>query len=82
MSRPARAPDQLFVPTADQHSSLRLVLPVIWAPDRRAAATTAASLVAGRARSAITGQPTVVGRPATSMQSLTASRGPGAFGPA
>ena len=70
-------PDQRFVPTADQHSSDRLVLPTIRAPDRRAAATTAASRAAGRARSAITGQPTVVGTPATSMQSLTASRGPG-----
>jgi len=73
-------PDQAFVPSADQHSSVKLVLPTIWAPDRRAAATTAASWPAGRARSAITGQPTVVGRPATSMQSLTASRTPGPAG--
>ena len=36
-------PDQAFVPAADQHSSDRLVLPTILAPDRRAAATTAAS---------------------------------------
>ena len=70
-------PDQALVPTADQHSSARLVLPRICAPDRRAAATTTASRLAGAARSAITGQPTVVGRPATSMQSLTASRAPG-----
>ena len=60
----------------DQHSSVRLVLPTILAPDRRAVPTTGASAAAGPARSAITGQPTVVGRPATSMQSLTASRGP------
>ena len=73
-------PDQAFVPAADQHSSDRLVLPTICAPDRRAAATTAASWAAGRARSAITGQPTVVGSPATSMQSLTASRTPGPTG--
>ena len=69
-------PDHEFTPLADQHSSSRLVLPTILAPDRRAAATTAASLAAGLACSAITWQPTVVGRPSTSMQSLTASRGP------
>src|SRR5580693_8029408 len=69
-------PDHAFVPAADQHSSARLVLPTILVPERRAAATTAASLAAGFACSAITWQPTVVGRPSTSMQSLTASRGP------
>src|SRR3984957_3788914 len=73
-------PDQSFVPADDQHNSDRLVLPTIWAPDRPAAATTAASRSAGRARSAITRQPTVVGRPATSIQSLTASRAPGPTG--
>src|SRR5580692_3685333 len=69
-------PDHGFVPAADQHSSARLVLPTILAPDRRAAATTAASLAAGSACSAMAWQPTVVGRPSMSMQSLTASRGP------
>src|SRR6478735_2749999 len=61
-------PDHEFTPLADQHSSVRLVLPTIRAPARRAAATTGAS--------AITGHPAVVGRPSISMQSLTASRGP------
>src|SRR6516162_5198050 len=80
-SRPGSAgftgvPDQGFTPLADQHSSVRLVLPTIRAPARRAAATTVASLAAGLACSATTWQPAVVGRPATSMQSLTASRGP------
>ena len=69
-------PDHGLIPLADQHSSARLVLPTIRAPARRAAATTAASLAAGLACSAISWQPTVVGRPSTSMQSLTASRGP------
>jgi hypothetical protein len=69
-------PDHEFTPSADQHSSARFVLPVIRAPWRRAVATTAASFVAGWARSASTGQPTVVTVPATSMQSFTASRGP------
>ena len=36
-------PDHRFHPPADQHSSVRLVLPTILAPDRRAAATTGAS---------------------------------------
>src|SRR5579859_7861168 len=45
-------PDQALVPPADQHSSVRLVLPTICAPDRRAAATTAASCPAERARPA------------------------------
>src|SRR6185437_621911 len=61
-------PDHAFTPLADQHSSVRLVLPTIRAPARRAAATTGASATAGH--------PAVVGRPSTSMQSLTASRGP------
>ena len=69
-------PDHGLTPLADQHSSARLVLPTIRAPARRAAVTTAASLAAGRACSAINWQPTVVGRPSMSMQSLTASRGP------
>src|SRR6478735_8441174 len=69
-------PDHEFTPLPDQHSSVRLVLPTIRAPARRAAATTGASATAGRACSAIAWQPAVVGRPSTSMQSLTASRGP------
>src|SRR6266568_5034967 len=72
----AGVPDHGFTPLADQHSSVRLVLPTIRAPARRAAATTAASLAAGLASSATTWQPAVVGRPSMSMQSLTASRGP------
>lgn len=40
-------PDHEFTPLADQQSSVRLVLPTIRAPARRAAATTAASLTAG-----------------------------------
>src|SRR5580693_114794 len=69
-------PDQWFTPLADQHSSVSPVLPTIRAPAWRAAATTVASLIAGSAISATTGQPTVVGSPATSMQSFTASLGP------
>src|SRR5689334_21890499 len=69
-------PDHEFTPLADQHSSVRLVLPTIRAPARRAAATTGASAIAGLACSATTWHPAVVGRPSTSMQSLTASRGP------
>src|SRR6516162_10493826 len=69
-------PDQGFTPLADQHSSVRLVLPTIRAPARLVAATTAASRAAGLACSATTWQPAVVGSPSTSMQSLTASRGP------
>ncbi len=69
-------PDQGFTPLADQHSSVRLVLPAIRAPARLVVATTAASLAAGLACSATTWQPAVVGRPSMSMQSLTASRGP------
>src|SRR6266516_7694751 len=69
-------PSHGFTPLADQHSSVRLVLPTIRAPARRAAATTGASAAAGLACSATTWQPAVVGRPSTSMQSLTASRGP------
>ena len=69
-------PSQEFTPLADQHSSVRLVLPTIRAPVRRAAATTGASRSAGPACSAIAWQPAVVGRPSMSMQSLTASRGP------
>src|SRR6266567_6225721 len=72
----AGVPDHGFTPLADQHSSVRLVLPTIRAPARRAAATTGASRSAGPACSAIAWQPAVVGRPSTSMQSLTASRGP------
>ncbi len=69
-------PDQWFTPFADQHSSVSPVLPTIRAPASRAEATTAASIWAGSAISATTGHPAVVGTPATSMQSLTASRGP------
>src|SRR5215469_8639920 len=42
-------PDQGFTPLADQHSSVRLVLPTIRAPARLVAATTAASRPAGLA---------------------------------
>src|ERR1039457_4284631 len=69
-------PDHGFVPAADQHSSVRLVLPTILAPDRPAAATPAAACAAGLACSGVARQPAVVGRPSTSMQSLPASRGP------
>ena len=69
-------PDQWFTPLADQHSSVSPVLPTIRAPPSRADATTAASISAGSAISATTGHPAVVGTPATSMQSFTASRGP------
>src|ERR1700761_4187118 len=69
-------PDHAFTPLADQHSSVTLVLPTIRAPARRAAATTGPSATAGLACSATTWHPAVVGRPSTSMQSLTASRGP------
>src|ERR1700722_10031138 len=63
-------PDQWFTPLADQHSSVSPVLPTIRAPP------SAASISAGSAISAPTGPPAVVGTPATSMQSFTASRGP------
>src|SRR5690348_12081441 len=69
-------PSHGLIPLADQHSSVRLVLPTIRAPACLAAATTGASLSAGLACSAIAWQPAVVARPSTSMQSLTASRGP------
>src|SRR5215468_10812578 len=69
-------PAQWFTPLGDQHSSVSPVLPTIRAPAWRADATTAASLAAGSAISATTGHPTVVGTPATSMQSFTPSRGP------
>ena len=39
-------PDQAFTPWPDQHSSVRLVLPTILAPDRRAVLTTGASAAA------------------------------------
>src|SRR6516164_3844641 len=73
-------PAQWFTPFGDQPSSVRLVLPTMRAPASRADATTAASLWAGSAISATTGQPAVVGNPATSMQSFTASRGPAPSG--
>jgi hypothetical protein len=73
-------PAQWFTPLADQHSSVSPVFPAIRAPCSRADATTAASLAAGSAISATTGHPAVVGTPATSMQSLTASRGPAPSG--
>src|SRR5579863_723063 len=69
-------PDQWLMPLADQHSSVSPVLPTIRAPASRADETTAASATAGSAISATTGQPAVVGSPAMSMQSFTASRGP------
>src|SRR3954471_16795880 len=69
-------PSHGVIPLADQHNSVRLVLPTIRAPARRAAATTGASRSAGTACSAIAWQPAVVSRPSMSMQSLTASRGP------
>src|SRR5271165_5511858 len=69
-------PDHWLIPLADQHSSLSEVFPTIRAPAARAVATTVASTCAGSAISATTGQPAVVGSPSTSMQSLTASRGP------
>ena len=69
-------PAQWLIPLADQHSSVRLALPTIRAPPSRADATTGASVWARSAISATTGHPAVVGSPATSMQSLTASRGP------
>ena len=69
-------PAQWLTPLADQHSSVRPVLPTTCAPPSRADVTTAASATAGSAISATTGQPAVVGSPATSMQSFPASRGP------
>ena len=73
-------PAQWFTPFADQHSSVSPVLPTIRAPASRADATTAASLTAGSAISATTGQPAVVGTPATSMQSFTRQPGARAIG--
>ena len=75
-------PAQWLIPLADQHSSVRPALPTIRAPPSRADATTAASVSARSAISATTGHPAVVGSPATSMQSLTASRGPASSPPA
>src|ERR1700761_1331062 len=72
-------PAQWLTPLADQHSSVRPVLPTMRAPLIRADATAAASVSARSAISATTGHPAVVGSPATSMQSLTASRGPAAL---
>src|SRR5690606_26052676 len=69
-------PDHGLTPSAAMHSSFRLALPALRAPWARAEATTGASAAAGPARSATARQPAVVGSPATSTASLTASRGP------
>ena len=64
-----------LTPSANQHSSLRFVLPMTRPPDRRTAATQAASAAAGPESSRLRA-PTVVTVPARSMASLTATVGP------
>ena len=69
-------PNQGLVPSGSIASSCRFVLPTIRAPAARAPARQAASAVAGAALRSTARDPAVVGTPATSMMSLTASRGP------
>src|SRR5690242_17269698 len=70
-------PNHWLVPSGSIASSCRFVLPTIRAPAARAPARHAASAVAGAALCSTARDPAVVGTPATSMMSLTASRGPG-----
>ena len=69
-------PNHRLVPSGSIASSCRFVLPTIRAPAARAPARHAASAVAGAAPRPTARDPAVVGTPATSMRSLTASRGP------
>src|SRR5436305_7114861 len=72
----AGVPNHGLVPSGSMASSCRFVLPTIRAPAARAPARHAASAAAGAAVRSTAGDPAVVGTPATSMMSLTASRGP------
>src|SRR5579864_5353177 len=69
-------PNHWLVPSGSIASSCRFVLPTIRAPAARAPARHAASAVAGAAPRSTARDPAVVGTSATSMRSLTASRGP------
>src|SRR3984885_15327650 len=70
-------PNHGLIPVTPSASSCRLVLPTTRAPAARRPARQAASAPAGMAVSARTRDPAVVGMPAMSMRSLTATRGPG-----
>jgi len=69
-------PNHGLVPSGNIASSCRLVFPTIRASAARAPARQAASATAGVAVLATARHPAGVGTPATSMRSLTASRGP------
>src|SRR5579859_2399307 len=73
-------PKAALIPVIPYASSCRLVLPANRACPAaiaaRSPARQAASRAAGRALSATGREPAVVGRPAMSMRSLTATRGP------
>src|SRR6266516_7188043 len=74
-------PNAVLIPLMPYASSWRLTLPARHAWPRAIAARRpvmhTASAAAGLARSATARLPAVVGRPATSMRSLTATRSPG-----
>src|SRR6185369_8680328 len=67
-------PSASLMPLSSQHSSVSAVVPTIRPPARRTAATHGASAAAGV--SGVASEPTLVGRPATAIASLTATRGP------
>ena len=70
-------PNHGLIPVTPSASSCRFVLPTTRAPATRRPARQAASVAAGTAASASTRDPAVVGTPAMSMRSFTATRGPG-----
>jgi hypothetical protein len=70
-------PNHGLIPVTPNASSCRFVRPTICAPAARSPARQGASAAAGTAASASTRDPAVVGTPAMSMRSFTATRGPG-----
>lgn len=72
----AGVPNQGFVPIGSMASSWRFVLPTRRASAARAPARQDASRSAATAVRSTARQPAVVGAPATSMMSFTATRGP------
>src|SRR5215469_15539083 len=70
-------PNQGLIPVTPSASSCRFALPTICAPAARRPARQAASWPAGTAASATTRDAAVVGVPATSIRSFTATRSPG-----
>src|SRR5580693_6866205 len=69
-------PNQGLIPVTPSASSCRLVRPTTCPPAARSPARQAASLIAGTAASASTRDPAVVGTPAISIRSFTATRWP------